>query len=237
MVITTTTSATMSIEDSIKVDNSSPIYKMIDTDCPINEDRLSLIGKITNSINTTESNSLSIFSDQFEKNSSRYFTEFYPEQINSEKLLYYSKAIENLNIKPLFQVFQHTFRSQAGSGIHNYLTAYGQKKSNISKLDDIRRFKENWNGNNAPPFQAHLIYVVNDLIQNKLPSQPEIFPTANNSIQLEYEKASGAYLEAEVFSEHHINICKEINGIWEEYFIDDVDILAETIEEFIENVE
>lgn len=65
------------------------------------------------------------------------------------------------------------------------------------KIDEISNLKKNWNGNNAQPFNDKIIN--NALLFLKFSLyKPEIFPTASNSIQLEYEKENGEYLEFEI---------------------------------------
>lgn len=65
---------------------------------------------------------------------------------------------------------------------------------NIQKLDKIANLPDDWNENKAKPFSKELIDKCKRLISS-LSIQPELFPTAANSIQLEYEKDNGEYLE------------------------------------------
>lgn len=74
------------------------------------------------------------------------------------------------------------------------------KKENFRKLKELSEFKNNWNGNNAVCFSSCLIEKVYEIL-SVVPIQPEIFPTANNSIQLEYDNSKGDYLEFEVFED------------------------------------
>ena len=61
--------------------------------------------------------------------------------------------------------------------------------------------KDNWNEHGAKAFNKSHIELCNTLL-NMLPYQPEIFPTANGSIQLEYDGQNESYLEFEVFPEY-----------------------------------
>lgn len=79
-------------------------------------------------------------------------------------------------------------------------------KNNISKLDQIAKLPENWNENGARPFSDKLVDLCKKIL-NILTDQPEIFPTAASSIQMEYEKDSGDYLEFNI-SEKTIEIFK-----------------------------
>ena len=67
----------------------------------------------------------------------------------------------------------------------------------INKLESFRGLKKDWNGYNAEPFSEKLINKALELLKQTIPV-PEVFPTANNSIQFEWEK-TGLYLEIEIF--------------------------------------
>ena len=77
-----------------------------------------------------------------------------------------------------------------GSNIYN----------NLQKLNNIKLFKENWNGYNAKPFSDSLIEKCKEIIQ-RIPDnlQPSIFPTGRSSIQMQYELVDNSYLEFEIF--------------------------------------
>ena len=71
------------------------------------------------------------------------------------------------------------------------------KAHNLEKLDKIRSFGKNWNGNGAPAFSKALITKVQNLL-NELNIQPEIFPTALGTIQFEYDNARKDHMEIEI---------------------------------------
>lgn len=75
-----------------------------------------------------------------------------------------------------------------------------QMVNNLQKMYLIQQLSDNWNGYNAKAFSSELINKVQKYIF-QLERQPSIFPTGRDSIQLEYEKENGDYLEFEVFSE------------------------------------
>lgn len=83
-----------------------------------------------------------------------------------------------------------------------------EKMCNLKKLDQIAVLKDGWNGNKAKAFEPELISKVRSVITS-LQIQPEVFPTACNSIQIEYEKEDGSYLE--------INLC--LADTWEVFEI------------------
>ena len=68
---------------------------------------------------------------------------------------------------------------------------------NIKKLSEISELKSNWNGNGAAAFSGKLIEKINNLLFYLI-VQPEIFPTADESIQLEFEGANDSYLEFQI---------------------------------------
>ncbi|MCR5117795.1 MAG: type II toxin-antitoxin system Phd/YefM family antitoxin [Lachnospiraceae bacterium] len=80
----------------------------------------------------------------------------------------------------------------------NSLPATGNVKAdNFKKLDIIEKLKPGWNGNQAPAIPAKTITKVRNLI-NALPIQPELFPTALKSIQLEYDNSRHDHMEIEI---------------------------------------
>jgi len=77
-----------------------------------------------------------------------------------------------------------------------------KRQTNIKKLKSFLNLKDNWNGYGAKPFPKELINRCAALINSMyLSYQPDIFPTGRNSIQFEYEKTNGAYLEIEIYDD------------------------------------
>jgi len=75
----------------------------------------------------------------------------------------------------------------------------GQKLSdNLNKLNAFSGFTSNWNGYGADPFSSKVISSVTEIIK-KLIIQPQIFPVADDSIQLEYDGKNGRYLEFQIY--------------------------------------
>lgn len=71
------------------------------------------------------------------------------------------------------------------------------KRANLAKLDEIAALKENWNGYGAAPFSSGLLARARSLIAS-LPIQPEVFPTADDSIQIEFDGPERSYLEIQI---------------------------------------
>ena len=75
-----------------------------------------------------------------------------------------------------------------------------KQMKNLKKLDDFSKYPVNWNGYGAPTISCDLIAKMKGLAL-LLNYQPDIFPTARRSIQFEYEKEDGSYLEFELFND------------------------------------
>lgn len=71
------------------------------------------------------------------------------------------------------------------------------RAENLKKLEEISNLKDNWNGNGAPGFPPALIKKTRALIK-ALTIQPEIFPTALETIQLEFDNSNNDHMEIEI---------------------------------------
>lgn len=67
-------------------------------------------------------------------------------------------------------------------------------------LSEIEKLKDNWNDNGASAFSSKLIEKCRGIVM-QLASEPFICPTACGSIQFEYEKENGDYLEFEIYED------------------------------------
>ena len=93
-----------------------------------------------------------------------------------------------------------------------------EQSNNLEKLREIAAMPDNWNDNGASAFDHGLICLIEDIIL-ALDHQPEVFPTACDSIQIEYEKDNGEYLELEVFSKEKISVYREHEDGSEETYV------------------
>lgn len=108
--------------------------------------------------------------------------------------------------------------------------------NNLKKLKEISDLKDNWNDNNAKKFSPELISIVKNILEN-IVEQPEIFPTANNSIQVEYELIDNSYLEFEIFEDKII--CLEVpqrnySKYKEQIIPNDIKIINNIVNNFFE---
>ena len=80
-------------------------------------------------------------------------------------------------------------------------------KKNLLKLEEIKSLKWNWNGNHAKPIPKKIINKTKSLLIN-LDKQPQVFPTADDSIQIEYDGADNSYLELQVTMHNKLSYFK-----------------------------
>jgi len=82
---------------------------------------------------------------------------------------------------------------------------YGKDKiTNLKRLSEIEKLPDNWNNNGASKIPIEIIKFVRRLLMT-IEVQPEIFPTACDAMQLEWENNLNEYLEMEIL-DNSINI-------------------------------
>ena len=101
-----------------------------------------------------------------------------------------------------------------------------QKIYNLKKIEEIAQLKDNWNGKGARAFEQKLLDTVKNIIMF-LDVQPEVFPTAYNTLQLEYDKEDGAHMEIEINSERQAEVYR---------IMPDTDEKTEQIELNVQNI-
>lgn len=102
----------------------------------------------------------------------------------------------------------------------------------FATIEQIMNFKKNWNGYDAEPFKKeHLDKVKGILIT--LPVQPEVFPTANGSVQLEYT-LDDKYLEFEIFDNDTIIAYQQMGNSEREFLVNNVNEMKKAICELYE---
>ncbi|MBL1121409.1 MAG: hypothetical protein D8M26_00805 [Ignavibacteriae bacterium] len=78
-------------------------------------------------------------------------------------------------------------------------------KENAKILSEIGQYEENWNGYGAEKINQNIIFKTLDIITSfELKCQPEIFPTASGTVQLEYEPSTEHYLEIEILHDRYV---------------------------------
>lgn len=118
------------------------------------------------------------------------------------------------------------------------------KEETVVNLSNKKRFlkdlifsykdlPDNWNGNGAVSISCNIIKRAITLL-SEIEFIPEIFPTARNTVQFEFDKNDN-YLEIEIFSDYY-NIYQEINGVEKEYRETVVMKIEDVIERFYGSV-
>lgn len=110
---------------------------------------------------------------------------------------------------------------------------YGKDKIvNLKRLSEIEKLPDNWNNNGAEHISPQVIKRVRKLLMN-MTYQPEVFPTACEAVQLEWENDKKEYLEMEIL-DGTINVFKiDAEGGEEQRTISFDETLVNTIvEEF-----
>lgn len=111
-----------------------------------------------------------------------------------------------------------------------------KKINNINTILSFKKFAYDWNGNGAEPFSEKIIQKALDfIISSELKYQPNVFPTARQSIQLEYEKSNGDYLEIEIFEDKY-SAYSEIGNEETEYESISFNELIKLINEFYSRI-
>lgn len=86
-----------------------------------------------------------------------------------------------------------------------------QLQYNLGILDSFLNLKLNWNGNWAKRFTKAHIEIVKRIVMI-LPYQPEIFPTARESVLLEYDNNKGWFLSFEIRKNGRIDMFGTYNN-------------------------
>ena len=99
------------------------------------------------------------------------------------------------------RAYAGTFSGHSGmnssEGAAGAISSGDIKADNLDKLEVINALRDGWNGNGAGAFPKDVIKKVKKII-DKLTIQPEIFPTALNTIQLEYDNSRRDHMEIEI---------------------------------------
>lgn len=119
------------------------------------------------------------------------------------------------------------------SDVQRVIEINEEKIFNLAKLESIASLQDNWNGNGAKSISRDLIARVKKWIPF-LERQPEIFPTACDTLQLEYEKEDGGHLEIEVSENQQAEIfCVNSDGTEKERFVQaDPETINKVVREF-----
>ena len=110
------------------------------------------------------------------------------------------------------------------------------KLVNLKRLSEIEKLPDNWNNNGAEHISPQIIKMARKLLMS-MTYQPEVFPTACEAIQLEWENDKKEYLEMEIL-DGTINIFQiDAEGGEEQHTISfDENIVNAIVEEFYDRI-
>ncbi len=129
------------------------------------------------------------------------------------------------------ETYENLTRGRRVEAYASYL--YGKDKiTNLKRLSEIEKLPDNWNNNGAERIPTSIIKTVRKLLMS-LTYQPEVFPTACDAVQLEWENKRDEYLEMEVL-EDSVNVFQiDSDGEERQWTISiDEKKIKETVEDF-----
>lgn len=129
------------------------------------------------------------------------------------------------------ETYENLTKERRVASYASYL--YGKDKiTNLKRLSEIEKLPDNWNNNGAERIPDTVIKSVRKLLMS-LEYQPEVFPTACDAVQLEWENKNNEYLEMEVL-ENSINIFQidSAGGEQQSTIGIDEDIVKKVVREF-----
>ena len=128
-----------------------------------------------------------------------------PRKQNKNVVIISEEMFNRLKQNSRMEVYSEALKSLSNDENEYKTTEDGPKESaiksvledNLEKLDVIASLKDGWNGNGAPAFPKSLIKKARELLDN-LDIQPEIFPTALQTIQMEFDNSRKDHMEIEI---------------------------------------
>jgi hypothetical protein len=95
----------------------------------------------------------------------------------------------------------YSIPNSSSASTHDYFSTESKAYSDLLiRMNEIESFNDNWNDFGASKFSAELITKAKEFLSNIVAIAPviSIFPTASDSIQIEWEKEN-KYAEVEIF--------------------------------------
>ena len=130
-----------------------------------------------------------------------YIHEFIPTDTGTDILdsTFYDNYPTNSSFYNCINTLSTAYTSPEVEGVN------GEKQENLDILDSFMSLQDDWDGCNAISPVAQLINLVKALVW-QLQRQPEIFPTPDGGIQLEYAIGTNRHLNIEILSEQNVNV-------------------------------
>ena len=115
--------------------------------------------------------------------------------------LYYNCVNNNNNTLRDYNQLNKTNYSCTTLSSSNYINFTDKLMKNAELIRSFGELSDNWNGYDAEKISKDVIMSAITAVY-LIEIQPDVFPTGRNSIQFEYEKKNGDYLEFEIYSNH-----------------------------------
>ncbi len=132
-------------------------------------------------------------------------TIFVPRKGNKNVVIMSEDEYNKIRRSDVLSTYAGSIIKHASAGKEASVSVSSLRTDNLKKLEIIRGLKEDWNGNGAPAFDDSLIDKVSKII-NELTIQPEVFPTALGTVQLEYDNSRRDHMEIEIGETDEVEI-------------------------------
>lgn len=126
----------------------------------------------------------------------------------------------------------YSIPNSSSTSTHDYFSTESKSYSDLlTRINEIESLDDNWNDFGASKFSVELITKAKEFLSNIIAITPviSIFPTASDSIQIEWEKEN-KYAEAEIFL-NNIKIYAERDN--KEIFNNSFESLSSAASEFL----
>lgn len=131
----------------------------------------------------------------------------YEDSISSNNPFWLNNRNGLMSITPLYFEYQRQVLSKYNLSCVDNITTFKHvddqksivKHNNLKKLNHISKLQYDWNGYGAEAIPYQVIALSINIIL-MLDEQPEIYPTARQTIQMEYELPDESYLEFEIYA-------------------------------------
>lgn len=140
-------------------------------------------------------------------------------------LLYYNNFLIGNSVSSEINYYPLSDNSSYCDNVINFSP---KLQENLDLIDKFKSFENNWNGYDALRFSKSVIDNARSALYF-LDRQPDVFPTGRNSIQFEYEKDNGDYLEFEIF-EDSIVAFQIISDEENEYLVNEMEMRKMVVE-------
>lgn len=129
----------------------------------------------------------------------------YREMAQASRMIAYYSSLSEIPVMKAYDFDDLSGNSSDTPHVRNYMETTDIRTDNLDRLAVIGNFKDNWNGNGAAAFDKKLIKKIIGIV-SELDIQPEIFPSAAGTIELEYSNSRKDFMGIEIGSEDEAEI-------------------------------